>query len=294
MKVLVTGASGFVGRHLTAKLLEEGHEVVGVQRSYPEKMQEGLQVIPSDVTDMSRLQYAIDTTEPDKVVHLAAQAIVSRGLEGISGTFYTNIIGTANVLEICEKKEIPVFYFSTDKVMGNRLKAEENDALRPVEPYGISKASADMLTQQYDNTTVGRACNLYGFDLNSRIIPNTIRSCLAGESPIIFEPTKHSTRQYIYVEDAVDGILFLIKKELEGVFHIGTEDWLTQEETVKTICGYFDVDPVYIKERKTLVEAEHQSLSWEKMKNLGWHPKFTFKEGIEKTIEAFKRWYNAT
>lgn len=295
-KVLVTGGTGFVGSHLCKRLLEQGYEVVSMQRDLPGVVQVSLErigikempvIAQGDITHRPSLQSILEKHTPDLVVHTAAQTIVKNAMKNPFSTFKTNVLGTLSVLENAEKQGVPVIHLSTDKVYGNRISATVDDCLQPVELYGISKAAADMAAQEY-HACIIRCCNIFGLDFNSRIIPNTIRSCMRGERPVIYEPTKHFTRQYIYVEDVVDAILFLMDKEARGVWNVGTAEIRSQEDVVKTICSHFDIEPDYVDKKRT-GKIQHQSVDWSKISIVGWRARHSFEDGIKETIEKFKK-----
>jgi nucleoside-diphosphate-sugar epimerase len=134
---------------------------------------------------------------------------------------------------------------------------------------------------------IARSCNAYGYDLSPRIIPNTIRSCLRGDPPIIYEG-EETKRQYVYVEDLCEALTHLMRRHsYKGVYDIATDDILTQEQVVKTICKYFPISPRLVKREQPILEIKSQSM---KIRNFGWKPKHTFSEGIQETIKKFERY----
>jgi dTDP-D-glucose 4,6-dehydratase len=179
------------------------------------------------------------------------------------------------------------------------MAATETDPLVSTGPYETSKACSDLAAQAFMETygmniTIGRACNAYGYDMAKRIIPNVIRSCLRCEPPIIYggenyEPEK-TIRQYVYVEDLVDAIQFLIAKAEKGIYNIGTGDILTQEEVVKNICKYFPLTPRLVKRDKPIKEIQKQTVNWRKLESMGWQPKHIFDQAIQKTIQEFEKY----
>jgi len=129
---------------------------------------------------------------------------------------------------------------------------------------------------------------VYGYDLNSRIVPNTIRACLRGESPVIFEG-EETIRQYIYVADACDAYHHLISHGIgPRVVNVGTDDVLSQVDVVLTILdvGFPALEPEYVT-RPRVSEIQTQSVC---PSEFGWKPKYSFSEGIEETIDRFMRY----
>jgi CDP-glucose 4,6-dehydratase len=309
VNVFCTGGSGFIGSHLCQKLSEKNQVVTIVRDLFPTQtpwgkwLSEALnrtQIVLGDILNIQTVKRLMAEYDIDTVTHFAAQAIVKTAQKDPSGTFQTNVQGTVTLLEACRQLGIPTIYVqSTDKVYGERMDAIETDPLVSTGPYETSKACADLTAQSFMETygmniIIGRPCNTYGYDMAKRIIPNTIKACLNGEPPIIFESEKYegekTIRQYIYVEDLVDAIQFLIAKAQKGIYNIGTDDILTQEEVVKNICKYFPLTPRLMKRDKPIKEIQKQTVNWSKLENLGWQPKHTFDEAIQKTIGRFTKY----
>ena len=302
MDILITGISGFVGTHLCDYFVSSGYNVYGTYRTYdPSKVfwkmgvYKKVSTLVGDLLDFNFTRNAITWSKPEVVIHLAAVAHVRVCNKDPVTTYNTNIIGTVNILEACRILEVPkVIVFSTDKVYGNRINAKEEDSLVSTDHYSSSKIAADYIARTYMdlydmNIIVVRPCNIYGYDTGSRIIPNVIRKCILGRRPEIFRQTKDNKRQYIYIKDLARAVQLLLEKVDKGVFNIGTNDVLSQEEVVKTICEFFKIDPVYVDTPKEYVrEIREQSVDWSKIRSLGFRPKYSFARGIEETINYFK------
>jgi len=305
--IFVTGATGFIGSHLVQDLKRKNNVIVLMRdltsRMFSKWLNQALHGCTIIQGDLAKCQSAkllrriLAEYNIDYVYHLASQAIVSTAVKDPTGTFETNIMGTVNLLEACRQigdlKGILVM--STDKIYFDRMNASEEHPLISSGIYETSKICEDHITQSYYYTYglplfIARSCNCYGYDLNKRIIPNTIRSALKGEQPIIFEG-EDTKRQYIYVEDLVKALQFIMDNLNTGALcNIATDDLLTQEEVVKKICTYFPISPRYVKRTKPLKEIQTQSLNWNKLKLLGWKPEFTFEERIKTTIERFRKY----
>lgn len=302
MNILVTGGTGFIGSHFVAELKKRYNIVIlmrdlssALWTKWLNEALHGCTIVQGDLLNQNVLRRILAEYNINLSVHFAAQAIVSSALKDPFGTFQTNVIGTVNLLEACRQTDIEKIYVqSTDKVYGERMNAKEEDLLVSTGIYETSKSCQDLVTQAFAETyglkiIIGRACNTYGYDLAKRIIPNTVKSCLRGEPPIIFQG-EHTLRQYIYMEDLVDAIVHLTTKEANGIYNIATDDILTQEQVVKKICNYFPLTPKLVKRDRPLKEIQKQSVNWNKLQSLGWKPKFTFEEGIKQTIERFNKY----
>lgn len=294
MNVLVTGGTGFIGSHLVKELSQKARVIVIVRDVIPSKWLNhalffNVQV-RGEILDVNLLRRTLAEYSIDQVIHCAAQAIVSTALKEPFGTFQTNIQGTVCLLEACRQADTENIYVqSTDKIYGERMGAKETDPLVSTGIYETSKAAEDLVAQAYMNTygmkiTIGRPCNVYGYDEASRIVSNTVRACLKNEAPIIFEG-EQTVREYIYVEDLVSAITFLMGEH--GTFNIGTDDILTQEQVVREICAPFSLTPRMVKREKPLKEIQRQTINWDKLKALGWKPAYTFENGIKETVHKF-------
>jgi len=302
VRVFVTGGSGFIGSHLVNELKRE-NDVVVLVRDIPSPLStwgkwisdvlQGCTIVLGDVLNSRLLRRVLAEYHVEYVYHLAAQAVVSTALKDPFGTFQTNILGTVNVLEACRQVGADkVLVMSTDKVYGNRMKAVEKDPLVSAGIYETSKACQDLVAQAFQeaydmDVLIARACNCYGFDFAPRIVSNTVRACLRGETPIIFEGEK-TLRQYIYVVDLCDALIHLMKHApYKGVYNIATPDIMSQEQVVRTILKFFpNLKPKYTK-REPVKEIQSQSMV---SSQFGWKPKYSFEEGIKETIERFRKW----
>jgi len=303
-KILVTGGAGFIGSHLVHELTKSNQVVVILRDIFPspwskwlEEALKGCIVVSGDILNEDLVGRVISTYAISHVVHLACQAIVKTAVRNPLETLKVNALGTAKILELCRQLEVDrTFILSTDKIYGEGMGKTENDPLIATGIYETSKTCQDFIAQTYMDTygldiTIGRACNVYGYDKASRIVSNTIRSCILGEPPIIYQGEEETKRQYIYVRDLVSAIKFLMLSTVKkGIFNIATDDILTQEQVVRKICNYFPLTPKLVKRDKSLKEIQKQSVNWNKLKALGWKPKHSFEEGIKLTIERFEKY----
>jgi CDP-glucose 4,6-dehydratase len=225
--VLVTGATGFIGSWLTARLVEEGANVVALVAEVDPRshfvrggIASKVTSVPGVLEDPGAVARAIVGQEVDTVFHLGAQTIV--GAAGIDpvGTFEANIRGTYLLLDACRRAPglvRRVVVASSDKAYGPvpELPYTESTPLHGVQPYEVSKSCTDLLAQSYARSyglpvAVARCGNVYGGgDLNwSRIVPGTMRALLRGEAPVIRSDGTF-IRDYLHVDDVVDAYLAL-------------------------------------------------------------------------------------
>lgn len=304
--VLVTGADGFVGIHLTKALLNRGARVtVLIHRSDEQLIKYNLldrvRVVYGSVTDYNLLVRVLNEHEINLVFHLAAQTQVGSANQSPIPTFETNILGTWNVLEAVRINNARCIIASTDKAYGEQdtLPITEEMPLRGNHPYDASKNCADRLAQSYAhsfgvNVTIARPSNVYGpGDTNTkRIVPGMIQTLLAGTQPLIRSDGK-SVRDYLYVEDVARGYLQLadamLTKNIAGeAFNFSTGTPVTVLEMVQAIQTELKTSLAPIIQNSAVNEIKEQYLDNTKARNLlNWKPTHTLTQGMQKTIA----WY---
>lgn len=312
--VFITGCTGFLGSYLTKELVKQGANITGLIRDavpkshlYSGDEYKKISTVIGSLEDEPLLERALGEYEIDTVFHTAAQAIVGIANRNPYCTFESNIRGTYNLLEAARRSPLVrrIVVASSDKAYGeqSQLPYTEDMPLNGSHPYDVSKSCADLISQAYHKTyglpvSITRCGNLYGGgDLNfNRIIPQTIRSIINGEPPVI-RSDGNFIRDYFYVEDAVRAYLMLAEKmdelNLEGqAFNFSNEIQLTVLELVKIILKLMesDLEPVILNQGSN--EIRHQYLSAKKARDvLGWAPYYTLEEGMKKTIEWYRRFF---
>lgn len=305
-RVFITGVTGFTGAHLAKRLVEKGVEVVGLARD-PKPVttlsllgvKDKITLIYGDVCNESLLRRILADYEIDSVFHFAAITIVKRAPKMPVETFKVNCIGTATLLNACRQVEgiERILVPSTDKVYWEGMNKKESDALEAKGIYESSKIAQEAVARAFAFTydmpiVITRACNIFGeYDLNPRIVPNTIRALKSGKSPIIFR-NYPGIREYIYIDDVLDAYLFLMERieKVKGeVFNIGTGETKGQEEIVLKLIEIsgLDIKPRYV-EPPNLKEIRAQSMDSSKIRELGWKPKYSVEEGLRLTWERWK------
>ncbi len=299
---------------MVKELIDQGANVTGLVRDtvpksnlYQGEQVKQMNIVQGALEDLDVIERALGEYEIDTVFHLAAQAIVGVANRNPISTFEANILGTWNILEACRRHPLikRVIVASSDKAYGDQpaLPYNENMPLQGKHPYDVSKSCADLISHTYFNTyglpvCITRCGNLYGGgDLNfNRIIPQTIQLVLNGEAPEIRSDGTF-IRDYFYIEDAVEAYLLLGEKmeelNLAGeAFNFSNEIQLTVLELVEKILKAMDSDlkPKVLNQGSH--EIKHQYLSAEKARKLlNWTPAHTIDEGLEKTIEWYKAFF---
>ncbi|HKZ77088.1 MAG TPA: NAD-dependent epimerase/dehydratase family protein [Pyrinomonadaceae bacterium] len=313
-KVLVTGATGFVGAHLTARLVKEAAHVVCLQRDFVPNgpldlldLRRSVTIVNGQVEDYCLMQRVLSEYEVESVFHLAAQTLVGAANRAPLSTFESNIRGTYGLLEACRSGQTVkrIVVASSDKAYGTHsdLPYREGTPLDGLFPYDASKVCTDVLARSFANTyglpvAVTRFANIYGpADLNlSRIIPGTIVSVLRDEPPLI-RSDGTPLRDFVYVDDAVTGYLQLAENisAVKGeAFNFGSGSpvrILDLATRIIKLAGKQDsLSPKVLSPTKIAGEIDTQYLSAEKIeRQLGWRPTIKLDEGLNSTIEWYRR-----
>jgi CDP-glucose 4,6-dehydratase len=310
-RVFITGVTGLLGSWLTAELIRQGADVIGLVRDQVTQsplMRSGdinqITVVRGDVCDYIGIERILAEYEVDTIFHLAAQTQVGIANRVPMSTFETNVRGAWIVLEAARRNPTikRILVASSDKVYGlqKELPNREDDPLQAVYPYDVSKACADLIARTYAHiyempVAVTRFANLFGGgDINwNRLVPGTVRSVLRGERPIIRSDGTFK-RDFTYVRDAVYGYLTLAQQlDKPGVrgeaFNFGMSNPISVLDMIKSIIKLSacpDLEPIILNEVKH--ETLDQYLSSEKADRvLNWRPQFTLEEGLAETMA----WY---
>lgn len=309
--ILITGFEGFLGSNLTRRLISFGANIIGIDKKVKRKETilnkndyRKIIFIQGDITDYKLIKNIIARNKIEIIFHLAAQAIVSESIKEPLSTFSSNILGTWNILEAARNyKDIEaIVCASSDKAYGaqQKLPYKEDTPLMGAHPYDVSKSCADRLAYTYFHTynlpvAITRCGNIYGpGDFNSsRIIPDIMRSIIFDKTLLIRSDGKF-TRDYVYVNDIVDGYILLAKRlqsqKLAGeTFNFSNEMPIAVLDLVRKIYKLAKKKPNYKIINQAEYEIKHQYLSSQKAKKiLRWRPKYSLKQGILDTL----RWYN--
>ncbi|MBK8314491.1 MAG: GDP-mannose 4,6-dehydratase [Acidobacteria bacterium] len=308
----VTGATGFVGSHVARLLVEQGANVVCLQRDAVRNnsldimsLRDKVSVIDGTLEDFALMERIVNEYEIDAVFHLAAQALVGVANRSPISTFEANIRGTYSLLEACRKSETVkrVVVASSDKAYGShdKLPYAEDYPLLGLFPYDASKACTDIIARSFAHSyktpvVVSRFANIYGpGDMNmSRIIPGAIVSVLRDEAPII-RSDGTPIREFIYVDDVARGYLLLAERIDEVIgeaFNFGAGDTVQMLDLVNRIISLSgrDLKPHVMLQKKIEREIDAQYLSAEKVeRRLGWRAEVSLDEGLKRSMEWYQK-----
>jgi UDP-glucose 4-epimerase len=211
-RILVTGGSGFIGRNVVAGLAGAGYRVRVVDlQPHPDPE---VDIVVGDICDHDVL---VEAFAPgiDGVVHLAAVTSVLKSVDHPGLTYRTNVAATADLMELCREHSVSPVVFASSSAVAGRFEAgaiSETSPLRPLSPYGATKAAAEMLMSAYDASygvrgAVLRLTNVYGpgMALKDSIVARLMRAVLAGTTFEIYGDGRQ-VRDYVHVSDVVEAV----------------------------------------------------------------------------------------
>jgi nucleoside-diphosphate-sugar epimerase len=284
-KIIVTGASGFIGRALVLKLNSHGWDVIPVTSS------------DGDIADRTTLEKFL-SQDIAHVFHLAGKTFVPDSWANPHVFYQTNVLGTVSALEFCRVNCIPLTYVSA-YVYGhpNTLPICEDSAVKPNNPYAMSKWLAEQTCEFYSNAyclpvTTIRPFNAYGIgQAENFLIASLISQALdGGESIVVNDLTPK--RDYVYLEDLLTALMATLKTENRyRVFNIGSGKSLSVKNVIDVIQNVVGIQKNIVCDkvvrRNELMDVV-ADISMAR-KELGWHPEYSFQTGIEHLINSVMR-----
>jgi CDP-glucose 4,6-dehydratase len=311
MHVLITGHTGFKGAWLVLLLQELGHKVSGYSNIVEASSLFELACVSSDlqyevfgdIRDQPKLSRFIAKTKPDVLIHFAAQSLVGESFRNPSETFSVNVQGTLSVLNAASEFDtnLPTVIITTDKVYldnGRKREYSESDPLQGSEPYGKSKAIADLISQYWMSTgqlkhlAIARAGNVIGGGdtCQERLMPDLISNFIGGTQPRLRMPG--AVRPWQHVLDCLNAYLFISADLTSGgkneIWNIGPEK--SSQVSVQEVCAItgalFNVsNEITLATEMIFPETDYLALSSLKLRQrLGWRNKYNLNESISQTV----------
>lgn len=313
MKLLITGAAGFIGSHFVDYVLDHHPEdtVIGLDKlTYAgnldnlagRRQDRRFRFFRADICDREAVFPLLERESVDCIVNFAAESHVDRSLQDPGVFLRTNVLGVGVLLDGTAQFGVSRFHqVSTDEVYGDlpldrpELKFDEGSPLRPSSPYSASKAAADLLALSYFRSfgtpvTITRSSNNYGpRQYSEKLIPRMIRRARAGR-PLPVYGDGRNVRDWIHVLDHCAAVDLVIRKGRVGeVYNVGGGNERSNLDLVRLLLSLMGKDEAlisFIADRKG--HDRRYAVSTEKISTqLGWRPAVEFNSGIRETI----RWY---
>lgn len=298
MKILVTGFSGFIGSHLTDRLLSEGHEVIGVDRSIKfaniQKDHPNLKMYHEDI-----LGNIADLFKDVQIVfHLAALTRPQWSIKYPYETTQANVLGTVKVLEHCKNNGIKrIVFMSSSNLYGNvdKYPTPEDVTPNPMNSYALSKFIGEQYCKLFDKlySLEWNACrpfNAYGKRMpTSGIYTSAVATFInAIKTNQVIETygTGEQRRDFIYIDDIVNQLMLMATSEEHGeAFNCGSGTNNSIKELLELVCKISNKNPINIKHPAQFEPDQTLADISKAEKLLGWKPKISFEEGLRRTIE---------
>lgn len=301
MSVLVTGGAGFIGSHLVDELVENGAEVTVVddlssgRKSNLKKSIDQIEFIEEDIRNLE--EPSIIPQNTSLVFHLAANASVPTSVNNPSYDYEVNSSGTFKLLEQCRKKDIEkIIYSSSAAVYGEPLYTpiDESHPLNPISPYGASKLCGEKMGFAFSNTyglsfSALRIFNVYGPRQGKYVMHDFAKKLEKNPECLHVLGTGSQKRSFCYISDAIDAFLLLAEKGEEEVFNLAGEDLIKIGDLARLMVSKLSPETkIRYKGESWTGDIQNLVADISKIKQEGFEPKVTLKDGIEKLIEHYR------
>ncbi len=305
-RVLVTGAPGFIGSHLTRRLVAEGAEVHALTDSvssvYPDRLLEfraDIRLHEGNLIDRGALESIVKEVRPSVVYHLGAYTHVGKSWQRIDECVQVNIQGTVNLLQALDAVGYDRFvYTGTSEIYGDiDVPFTENATVNPISPYSVSKYAGERYCRMFHQglgwpIVMVRPFNAYGpAQSPDRVIPEIIVRALRKQE--LKMTTGRQTREFNYVTDLAEGFVLLGSiPDIEGeLFNLGCGEETSMRDVAMTILDLLDhpIEAQFdaISHRPNEIWRMYSDSS-KARERLGWAPRYSLREGLNSTIEWYK------
>jgi len=306
MRIVVTGVAGFLGSHLTDRLLADGHEVVGLDNlvtGHERNIQHlagnrKFRFVFHDVTEYIYLDGPVDA-----ILHFASPASPIDYLQIPIQTLKVGALGTHKALGLARAKKARFLLASTSEIYGDPLVHPQPESywgnVNPVGPRGCydeAKRFAEAMTIAYRDfhsidTRIVRIFNTYGPRMrpnDGRIVPSLIGQALCGEPLTVFGDGSQ-TRSFCYVSDLIDGIVRLLKSNVREPVNVGNPAEMTVLQFAETIKKLTGTAAPIVRRPLPVDDPKQRRPDITKARTLlGWEPKVALEPGLEETIAYFR------
>ena len=298
MKILVTGGAGFIGSHLVDKLVENNNVIVidNLSSGKEEFVNEKAVLIKEDLLNSDKICKHFKNI--DIVYHLAANPDVKIGAENTRIHLEQNIIVTYNVLEAMRKNNIKKIVFTSSSTVYGYAPMptpEDYGPLKPESMYGASKLACEALISSYCYTFdmqswIFRFANIIGERSTHGVIYDFINKLKRNPKELEILGNGKQEKSYLHVKECINAMIFAVEHSDEkvNIFNIGSEDTISVTEIARIVSEKMNLNPEFKftgGERGWKGDVPKMLLSIDKIKNLGWRPKYNSEKAVRKTLE---------
>jgi len=306
MRVLITGAAGFLGSHLSDRFLADGHSVVGLDNfitGNPQNIAHLMGEPRFEFIQHNISTYTYVSGAVDGVLHFASPASPVDYLEYPIATLKVGALGTHNALGLAKAKGARFFLASTSEVYGDPLEHPQTEKywgnVNPIGPRGVydeAKRFAEAMTMAYHryhgmDTRIVRIFNTYGPRMrpnDGRVVSNFIVQALSGE-PLTIYGDGSQTRSFCYVADEVEGIFRLFMRGDSHPTNIGNPNEFTVRQLAELVIELTGTSSPIVQRDLPVDDPKVRRPDITRAREmLGWEPSVTLREGVGRTIEYFR------
>jgi UDP-glucose 4,6-dehydratase len=312
--ILITGGAGFIASHVVIQLVRAypNYKIVCFDKlDYCSSLSNlsavrdcpNFKFVKGNLLSADLIKYVLESEEIDTILHAAAQTHVDNSFGNSFAFTENNVMGTHVLIECAKSQRIKRFiHVSTDEVYGSSYAEEprhvETDALEPTNPYAATKAAAENIVKSYYHSfkmpvIITRGNNVFGpHQYPEKVIPKFVRRLLQG-MPCCIHGDGSNSRHFIYVGDVADAFVTILHKGVNGeTYNIGCEIEYTNLEVAQKLVRALKPECKDVNDHIEFVSDRafndvRYYISSDKLHKLGWSPKVSFEDGLEKTIE----WY---
>ncbi len=296
MRILVTGGAGFIGSHVVDKLIEMGNEVTiydNLSSGNIEYINENAEFIKLDlVYDIQKMKL----DEFDEVWHIAANPDVRIGEISPAEIYENNIQATYNLLEAMREAGVEKIVFtSTSTVYGEaKIPTPEEHPTYPISIYGASKLACEALILSYCHTFdmqswIYRFANVIGKRSNHGVIVDFIQKLIKNPNKLEILGDGEQNKSYIYIDDCVEAMMHGLRaNEKVNIFNIGSNDQIKVKRIAEIVSKAMGLNPKFVftgGKRGWKGDVPVMFLSNERLKKLGWRPKYNSEEAVKRAVE---------
>lgn len=304
-RILVTGGAGFIGSHVVDAYIDKGHQVAIVDdlsTGNKKNINPKAKFYKVDIKDAMKLQKVFNVERPEIINHQAAQKDVRRSVEDPIFDARINILGSINLMQLAIKFKIKKFIFASSggAIYGEAktVPTPEDYLPSPVSPYGIAKLTTEKYLDYYQHEfklpyVALRYANVYGPRQDPKgeagVVAIFVGKLLKNETPTINGDGKN-TRDYVYVGDVVAANIIATAKDISGAYNIGTDLETDVNELAEKIVKLTNTNKEPKHGPAAAGEQRRSCLDINlAKKELGWHPDVNLEDGLNKTVQSFKK-----
>lgn len=312
-KVLITGITGFAGSHLVELLIKQGYRVFGSVRPRSkteniDHLRTKIRLFDADILDSHSVYDMVKIVKPDYIFHLAAQSFVPTSWVSPANTLEINVIGTIHLFEAVRKVEVnPVIQIACSSeeyglVKKSELPVKEENSLRPLSPYAVSKVAVDMLGYQYFKSYGMRIIRTRAFNhtgprrgesfASSNFAKQIAEIEKGRKEPVLLVGNLEAKRDFTDVRDIVRGYLLAIQKGEPGeVYNLCSGKSRSIKEVLDLLLGMSKIR-VRVKKDKTRLRPSDLSIlegDYSKFKKkTGWEPTIPFEKTLSDLLNYWR------